>query len=364
MKYSLIYKEGKVWSDLSMLSKIDNAAKKGMKVYASLCQCWEDSQKWEINFDCTDEDRDVGIKESCYEFGDISTSWEAVRTELEQGRIPEDWSSRLENEKTKGDGKMEAMQEIEVQEQENQEEENNVERSDQAVTRSQEDDLPPITKDSAYAVLVRRGEYQLNMQVCGDMTTMQSEGCKLYLTDVKTGKLYISSSSEITISRARLLSAIDHTVMGVLSTFLVNFGEDDMKKAYERATQYLKVVKNITKTPSSRNIQDIFVDIVDSAKRKAQEASISEEPSDDYKYNEQEGTVAILSSQMQKLLDEVDAGCTKTVFCKKLRMVEQHIGKKIIISNRGGTGYGYNDTNNRRYYKFTADPFGTDNKEA
>lgn len=38
--------------------------------------------------------------------------------------------------------------------------------------------------------------------------------------------------------------------------------------------------------------------------------------------------------------------------------------KTIIISNRSGTGYGFNDTNNRRYYKFVADLFKTDIAEA
>ena len=377
MKHSLTYKDGKAWSTSSMINDINNAVIGNMKVYAMICP--KDNHKWEICFDCTNINRDAKSTESCYELGDISADWEKIRTDLENQKIPEEWNRKLENEKTEEDNEMEENKKIITQEQEIHEEtenniaasdettagntENNIATLDEITAENTENTLPPISKDSPYAVLVQREGFQLNMQICGDMTTMQSDGCKLYLTDIKTGKLYISASSEITISRARLLSANDHSVMNILSTFLVNFTDDDKKKAFERAKQYLEVVENITKTPSSRNIEDIFIDIVKSAKTKAMNVCADGEPSDDYKYNEQEGTVAIISDQFQKLLDEADAGCTKTVFCKKLRMVEQHYGKTIIISNRGGTGYGFNDTNNRRYYKFVANPFGTDTAE-
>ena len=351
MKYSLTYKEGKVWTVPSTLREISNAVTEKQKVYAMFCQTGD--QKWEIYLDCTNEDRNMENTESCYGLGDISADWEAVRTEFECNRLPEKWHRQLEeNSSIKEDEKMVEIQEMAEQAQETNADTDNWERSDITMTENTENELPEISENSPYVALVQKDGFQLNMQVCGDMTTMQSDGCKLYLTEAKTGKLFISGSSEITISRARILSAIDHSVMNVLSTFLVNFSENDKKKAYERAKKYLEVSKNITKAPSSRNIQDIFVDIVHAAKAKAAEASICKEPSDDYKYNEQEGTVAIISGQFQKLLDEVDAGCTKTVFCKKLRMVEQHFGETIIISNRGGSGYGFNDTNNKRYYKF------------
>lgn len=377
MKYSLTYKDGKAWASSSMINEINNAVIKNMKVYAMLFL--KDSHNGEICFECTNEDRDVESTESCYELGDISADWETIRTDLENRKIPEDWNTKYEKEKTEEDNKMEENKNITMQEQETPKEtannivtsdeattekiENNVAASDKTMTGSTENSLPPISKDSPYAVLVQRDGFQLNMQICGDMTTMQSDGCKLYLTNIETGKLYISASSEITISRARLLSANDHSVMNVVSTFLVNFSDDDKKKAFERAKQYLEVVENITKASSSRNIEDVFNDIVNFAKSKAMSECTDDESSHNYKYNEREGTIAIISNQFQKLLDEADAGCTKTVFCKKLRMLEQHYGKTIIISNRGGTGYGFNDTNNRRYYKFVANPFDTDTKE-
>lgn len=350
MKYSLTYKNGKVWSDSSMLKGIDNAVKGNLKVYATLYR--KDNQNLELCFDCTNEDRDLKDTESCCALGNISADWETVRPELENNKMPEEWHQRLETEKME-DKIMGENQKMAVQEQESDKEvKDNMEEPVETAAENTESNLPPISKDSPYAVLARKGGYQLNMQICGDMSTMRSDGCRLYLTDTKTGKLYISSSSEITISKAKILSASDHTVMNVLSNFLVDFGENDKKKAFDRAKRFLEVVANITNMPSSRCIEDIFSDIVNSIKTKAKEADASGDSSGDYKYDVQEGTVSVISSQFQKLLDEVDAGCTKTVFCKKLRMVEQHYGKTIIISNRGGTGYGYNDTNNKRYYKF------------
>nr|WP_304577698.1 hypothetical protein [uncultured Acetatifactor sp.] len=351
MKYSLIYKNGKVWSSPSMLGKIDDAVKGTLKVYATLCR--KDNQNYELCFDCASEDRNIKNTESCYALGDISAKWETVRPELENKKMPEEWRQIIETEKME-DKKM-AVQEQES----NKEVKDNMEKPVETAAENTESNLPPISKDSPYAVLARKDGYQLNMQICGDMSTMRSDGCRLYLTDIQTGKLYISSSSEITISKAKILSASDHAVMNVLSNFIVDFGENDKKKAFDRAKHFLEVVTNITNMPSSRCIEDILNDVVDSIKTKA-----SGDSSGNYKYDVQEGTVSVISDQFQKLLDEIDAGCTKTVFCKKLRMVEQHYGKTIIISNRGGTGYGFNDTNNRRYYKFVADLFKTDVAEA
>lgn len=59
-----------------------------------------------------------------------------------------------------------------------------------------------------------------------------------------------------------------------------------------------------------------------------------------YKVDIDAGTIAVIADHFQKVLDAVDAGCTKTVFCKKLRILEAHYGKKIIISNRNGSGLG------------------------
>ncbi len=356
MKHSLIYKNGKVWSVPSTLGKIDDAVNETLKVYATLCR--KDNQNCELYFDCTNEDRDIKNTESCYALGDISAKWETIRPELENKKMPEEWCQILKTEKME-DKKM-AVQEQES----NKEVKDTMEKPVETAAENAESNLPPISKDSPYAVLARKDGYQLNMQICGDMSTMRSDGCRLYLTDIQTGKLYISSSSEITISKAKILSACDHAVMNVLSNFIVDFSENDKKKAFDRAKHFLEVVTNITNMPSSRCIEDILNDVVESIKTKASEANASGDSSGNYKYDVQEGTVSVISDQFQKLLDEIDAGCTKTVFCKKLRMVEQHYGKTIIISNRSGTGYGFNDTNNRRYYKFVADLFKTDIAEA
>lgn len=370
MKHSITYKEGRVWSNQTVLGQIDKAVANNQNIYAGLCK--KDGRTVEIVLDCTNSESASMCGEGFFEIGNITEEWEVIRQELAQQKMPSGWMAvvtQRTEEIEKGKCIMEERNEIFNQAANNTAdeagekactdaaEENNIEIAENHVSNATEPDeqLPPVSGDTPYAVLARKGKYQLNMQVCGDMETMMSEGCKLYLTDTETGKLYISSSSEITIPRARLLSAADHSVMNVLSSYLVDFTEDDKKLAFERAKLYIEAGTKITKTSSSRNIQDILGDVVKLVKTKSVQSSGKDGdgmPSDTYKYDEAEGTVAVITGQFQKLLDEVDAGCTKTVFCKKIRMLEQHYGKEIIISNRGGSGYGFNDTNNRRYYKF------------
>lgn len=372
-----IPKNGELQVPLSMIEKMDNGLKQYSELYAALCII--NNQITKIRFSCIPgEVKNIIYTGSLFELGDIAGDWEMVKEELKMNKLPEKWYSLLEGAKMIPEKAMNENQNVTETEQKEDIEEDTEEDTEQSAefTESKEENvkqpentapladsgLPQISGDFP-AVLVKSGKYQLNMQICGDKATMLSDGCKLYLTNTETGQIYISGSSEITISKAKLLSATDHSVMNVLSNFLVNFTEDDKKMAFERGKRYLEAKNNITYISSSRNIQEIFFEVVEYAKGKALEAIENGGLSDDYKYNEAENTVAIISNQFQKVLDEVDAGCTKTVFCKKLRLIERHYRKTIIITNRGGSGYGFNDTNNKRYYKFNAVSFDIRNKE-
>jgi hypothetical protein len=62
-------------------------------------------------------------------------------------------------------------------------------------------------------------------------------------------------------------------------------------------------------------------------------------------------TIAIRDNWMQQVLDKNETGYTKTIFCKKLRMLERHLGIRIILPSKQH-GYVFNDTGNARYYRF------------
>ena len=72
--------------------------------------------------------------------------------------------------------------------------------------------------------------------------------------------------------------------------------------------------------------------------------------SKDYLYNE--NAIAIRDSCMNDLLRCVDGDYTKTIFCKKLRYIEEELEETIIITNKSRKGYTYNMTGNNRYYVF------------
>ena len=245
--------------------------------------------------------------------------------------------------------------------------------------------LPQITGKETHVVLTKTQDYFLNMQLCVDTASLRSDGCRMYLSKVDTGEVYLSENAEIKVSREKILMAVDHSVMNVISNFIVNFTEDDKKVAFERAKKYLEIASNATDISSSRGILNILKDVVAFTMNAAVEeetsgisegivnelylcvlhpnlieytAATKSQNADTkcvyykYKVDIDAGTIAVIADHFQKVLDAVDAGCTKTVFCKKLRILEAHYGKKIIISNRNGSGFGFNDTNNRRYYKF------------
>lgn len=212
--------------------------------------------------------------------------------------------------------------------------------------------LPQITGKETHVVLAKTQEYFLNMQLCVDTASLRSDGCRMYLSKVDTGEVYLSENAEIKVSREKILMAVDHSVMNVISNFIVNFTEDDKKVAFERAKKYLEIASNATDISSSRGILNILKDVVAFTMNAAVEEETSGISEGKYKVDIDAGTIAVIADHFQKVLDAVDAGCTKTVFCKKLRILEAHYGKKIIISNRNGSGFGFNDTNNRRYYKF------------
>lgn len=212
--------------------------------------------------------------------------------------------------------------------------------------------LPKITGKEKYVILAKSKGYCLNMQLCVDMASLKSNGCKLYLSKADTGEVYISENAEITVSREKILMSVDHSVMNVISNFIVNFTEDDKKVAFERAKKYLEVADNGTDISSSRGIMEILKDVVKFSVNAAADEKSTGISEGKFKVDKDAGTIAVISDHFQKVLDAVDAGCTKTVFCKKVRILEAHYGEKIIISNRNGSGFGFNDTNNRRYYKF------------
>lgn len=208
--------------------------------------------------------------------------------------------------------------------------------------------LPEIKPQDKSAVLCKSGDYFLNIMGVVNRTTKRMKGYKLFLSDT-TGMVYIGSGEELVISKERLKGADNIDVLNIVNQFQVNFSEDNLKTAYERAKKFMEVSKQASCDDLEKNIVEVYREVIACAMNCAKE----EEKRLDIKYDEVTKVVSIRDKNMQEVLDRIDPNYTKVKFCKKLVLMEDLIDEKIIIRNRSGNkGYGYNETANKMYYKF------------
>lgn len=212
--------------------------------------------------------------------------------------------------------------------------------------------LPTIQSSDKKVMLCIRGDYALIMMPLYDAESLVVEDCKLYLHNLETNMVHIGAGAELKIDKSKILSATDHGVMKILKRFTVNFTEDDMKIAYERAKTFLENVNTMVEISTSMNIQQAYIEIVKFAIEKAEQEKSAKVMDIEIKckYDEKAQVISIKDSYLQEILDEVGAGYTKVVFCKKLCMLEAHYGVSLIIRKKGR--YTCNETGNNRFYKF------------
>lgn len=214
------------------------------------------------------------------------------------------------------------------------------------------DNLPVIQPTDKKAMLCVRDGYALIIMPVFNAESLVVENCKLYLQNFETGMVHIGAGSELKIDKSKLLDATDHGVMRVLRKFTVNFTEDDMKLAFERAKIFMENIKTMVAVSSSMTIQQAYVEVVNFAIEKAKQEKGAKVMEKDIhcKYNEKEQIVSVRDNYLQDVLDEVGAGFTKTIFCKKLCLLEAHYGVSLVIRNKGR--YSCNEAGNTRFYKF------------
>lgn len=210
--------------------------------------------------------------------------------------------------------------------------------------------LSEIKPNDRKIELCKSGRYSLNMMGVVDRTTKQMKGYKLFLSD-DTGMIYIGSGDELQISKERLIKAGNSSVLKVVNKFQVNFSENSLKTAFERAKEFAEISEQASCNDLEKNVTEVYQELVkyviSYTKIKKHEEEL------DIQYDPEANVVSIRDKEMQRLLDSIDPSYTKVKFCKKLVLIEDCIDEKIIVRNRvGNKGYGYNTTGNKMYYKF------------
>ena len=212
--------------------------------------------------------------------------------------------------------------------------------------------LPSINSTDKKAMLCVRGNYALMMMPLYNAESLIVENCRFYLVNIITNEPMIGAGCELKLAKNKLLDASDHGVMSNINKFIVTFTEDDMKLAFERAKIYIENMKEMVAVSSSMTIQEAYCEVVLFAIEKAAQEKGAQimDINRKCKYDEEEQIVYIRDNYLKDLLDEIGAGFTQTIFCKKLCLLEAHYGVQMMIKNKGR--YACNSAGNIRFYKF------------
>ena len=163
----------------------------------------------------------------------------------------------------------------------------------------------------------------------------------------------IGVGNRIKISQKNLATSTDYKIMNCLRNFNALFTEDMLKTAYERAKCYYEISTVAVKQRKNRSIIDVYAELIAYIVSKAKceiEAGITEE---DRKYYSVGKVVEVESKELDKVLEDIEAGCSKTVFAKNIMSIEEIMDRHLIVTNKGRLGF--NKTGNKRVYEFIVD---------
>lgn len=232
-------------------------------------------------------------------------------------------------------------------------------------TTSEEKDETFVIKEH-YAELLEENEYVLNMHIVSDAKSRRSKGCKFYLTKKGSNIPLITGEEEISISCRKLLQAKDHNVMGIIFDLDARFTEDNLKKAFDRAKKCIESTQARMGESNSLTIDEAYSVLMQDAVTMAEEEvqqmkqeqqseteSITEKAKTRaFKYDKEHKTIMISKNRFRQMLEDLDCGFTATTFCKKLAILENHMGIRILQRNNGRCGYDYATADMGRVYKF------------
>lgn len=321
---------------------------------------------------------------------DITGQWKEVMKELRQQRVPsfmldkakEEMDMVKETEKTSAtelEGEVMTQEEAKAQIEETESDKEEVVRSDcnekievtangEEVTKDdagrgldQElettqtqaptvlNQLPPISSGDKTVTLCVKDGFKLEAIITYDKSTYKISGANFFLIESDT--IYIGK--DVAHINADKLYATDHTCLNFIRDYMVGFTDNDVKLAFDRLQKF-KNKGNAFEVSESMNVIDVYEQMIASAIDLAKiegKQKVSEDNRECI-YHEKAGDVYIRDRKLREMLDDMGAGMSPAILCKRLRLVEAHSGRKLILSNSGTGRYTKNVTGNRRYYVF------------
>lgn len=211
--------------------------------------------------------------------------------------------------------------------------------------------LPQITPDDKRVILCMKEGYRLEMIPVYNADNMVVEKCKMFLVNEADNVPMIGAGAEVQIGKEKIMGADDFCVLYVIKKFVINFEDNDIKLAFERARKFLETSRSMVALNNSLNIIDAYREVV----RRTIKMSKSEDNATDSKntegrqckYDPENRIVSVRDTCMKKIME--DTGYTPVTFCKKLRLAEVSMGVNFLKCSKGR--YAYNETGNQRFYK-------------
>lgn len=210
--------------------------------------------------------------------------------------------------------------------------------------------IPPIKVEPLPKTeeVIKTEDGSIFLQVMVDAASGIVTGCQYYRVD-ENGVPMLSSDTLVKISKSRIESSIDHTILYILRNFNLKITEDNIKEAFDKSKEMIRDQSRRTVTGGS-DIVEIY--------REMMRLAISEANAETEVKGIQErhfvltaDYIAIRTNWLEKVLEMIEPVNRKR-FLYNLSIIETQMKTKIIISNRTG-GYAYNSTGNVRYYRFT-----------
>ena len=220
---------------------------------------------------------------------------------------------------------------------------------------NQLDEKYPINKNCKVAVLFVRDGYRCEMQLSVKAENKINGDVMIYLVNMKNGEIHLGNNGAMKIDKEKIMNADNYEVFNCLNKFDIAIKESDKSKAFERAQEFIEVSRSRVKEHNSMTVTEAYRSLTKLVITKAQ---IEENNSGiimenrNYKYDAKAGTAQVRIGKLQETLDECNTSYKRREFCKMVKLMERSMGTKIILSNKSG-GYGFNDSNNVTWFKFS-----------
>lgn len=209
--------------------------------------------------------------------------------------------------------------------------------------------IPPIKVESLPKTVevIKTAEGSIFLQVMVDTASGIVEGCQYYRVD-ENGVPMLGTDTLIKVSKSRIETSPDYTILNGLRNFNLKITEDNIKEAFFK-TQNVISNQSCRTATGGPGIADIYREMMEfaiaDAKIEMQIKGIKIRH-----YNLTDDFIDIHTDWLEKVLANIEP-IKKNRFLKGLCIIQNQMNTRIVVSNRSG-GYAYNTTGNVRVYRF------------